>query len=106
MEKSLLCELMKRTVIGYKNAEKEMGEYLYSKFNTEIKEAMFRKADQGYNYVGFSISFRPSGLSDEEVKKIFLNIIIKEGFNANDIKFTRHWIHGFSGFIFWKEINE
>lgn len=106
MEKSLLYQLMDRTEIGYENAEKEMRECLYSKFNTEIKEAMFRKADQGYDSVYFSIDYYPSCLSDQEVRKIFLNIIIEEGFGPDDIQITRHWVHGFSGYISWKEIDE
>lgn len=106
MEKSLLCELMERTAKGYENAEKEMREYLYSKFNTEIKEAMFQRADKGYNSVGFSIDFHPSCLLDEEVRKIFFDIIIEEGFGPDDIQFTGHWVHGFLGCISWKEIDE
>ena len=106
MEKLLICQLMDRTAIGYENAKNEMREYIYSKFNTEIKEAMFQRADKGYNSAGFSINFRPSCLLDEEVRKIFLNIIIEEGFDPNDIQFTEYWVHGFSGYISWKEIDE
>jgi hypothetical protein len=106
MEKSLVCQLLDRTAIGYRNAENKMREYLYSKLNTEIKETMFQRADNGYNNVGFSIDFHPSCLLDEEVKKIFIDIIIEEGFDPDDIQFTGHWVHGFSGYISWRETNK
>ena len=63
MEKLLVCQLMERTTIGYENARKEMREYLISKFNTEIKESMFRMADKVkscwfFNKLSFFLSIR------------------------------------------------